>query len=121
VAEVHVLICDDEPDVRTLFRLAFEAVGATVDEAADGDECLRQAGEHEPDLVILDLYMPERDGLSVLPALRSQCPACPVLVVSAHAAVEVFETSRARGATACFDKVSFLPRIPKLVERYGAA
>jgi hypothetical protein len=42
-------------------------------------------------------------------------------VVSAHAAVEVFEASRARGATACFDKVSFVPRIPKLVERYCAA
>ena len=118
---MHVLICDDEADIRTLFRMAFEAVGATVDEAADGDECLRVAKEHVPDLVILDLYMPNRDGLATLPCLRAHCPGAPVLVVSAHAAVEVFEASRARGATACFDKVSFVPRIPKLIERYCAA
>ena len=118
---MHVLICDDEPDIRALFRLAFEDAGATVDEAGDGDECLSRADIHPPDLVILDLYMPHRDGLATLPALRKQLPMVPVLVVSAHAAVEVFDASRARGATACFDKVSFVPRIPKLVERYCAA
>jgi CheY-like chemotaxis protein len=118
---MHVLICDDEPDIRTLFRLAFEDAGATVDEAGDGDECILLAGQHPPDLVILDLYMPNRDGFATLPALRQKCPAAPVLVVSAHAAVEIFEASRARGATACFDKISFVPRIPKLVERYNVA
>ena len=118
---MHVLICDDEPDIRTLFRMAFEDAGATVDEAGDGDECIQLAGEHHPDLVILDLYMPHRDGLATLPALREACPEVPVLVVSAHAAVEVFDASRSRGATACFDKVSFVPRIPKLVQRYCVA
>ena len=118
---MHVLICDDEPDIRTLFRMAFEDAGATVDEAADGEECLSLAGVHPPDLVVLDLYMPHRDGLATLPELRKQYPLVPVLVVSAHAAVEIFDASRARGATACFDKVSFVPRIPKLVERYCAA
>jgi CheY-like chemotaxis protein len=118
---MHVLICDDEPDVRTLFRIAFESIGATVEEACDGDECMRVAINHAPDLVVLDLYMPVRDGLATLPLLRRQLPHCPVLVVSAHPAVEVFEASRSRGATACFDKVSFVTRIPTVVERYCAA
>jgi CheY-like chemotaxis protein len=115
---MHVLICDDEPDVRTLFRLAFENVGATVAEAGDGDECLTAAADRPPDLVILDLYMPKRDGLATLPLLRRQNPGTPVLVVSAHPAVEIFEASRSRGATACFDKVSFVMRIPTVLERY---
>jgi CheY-like chemotaxis protein len=118
---VRVLICDDEPAIRLLFRAAIEREGVDVDEACDGIECLDVAERTHPDLVILDLYMPRRDGLAVLPLLRRACPSARVLVVSAHAAVEVFEQSRARGATACFDKLSFLPRIPALLARYGSA
>lgn len=116
---MHVLICDDEPDVRLLFRHHFEELGATVEEAADGAECVEAALRQRPDLVVLDLYMPERDGLSVLPELRTNMPGVPILVVSAHAAVEVFSESRSRGATACFDKMGFTARIPQLVARFA--
>jgi CheY-like chemotaxis protein len=119
--DVRVLICDDEPAIRLLYRTAIEREGIEVDEAADGIECLDIAAATHPDLVILDLFMPRRDGLAVLPMLRKSCPDARVLVVSAHAAVEVFEQSRSRGATACFDKLSFLPRIPALLQRYGSA
>lgn len=118
---MRVLICDDEPDIRSLYRLAFEDLGAEVSEASDGDDCMARADALCPDLVILDLYMPKRDGLSILPDLRLRCPAARILVVSAHAAEETFALSRARGATACFEKVSFMSRIPRLMERYGAA
>lgn len=118
---MRVLICDDEPAIRLLYRTAMEREGVEVDEAADGIECVDIAEANQPDLVILDLYMPRRDGLATLPMLRKMCPNAKVLVVSAHAAVEVFEQSRSRGATACFDKLSFLPRIPALLARYGTA
>ena len=39
--------------------------------------------------------------------------------MSAHAAVDIFEQARAKGATTCLDKLAFLPRVPKLIERYG--
>ena len=48
-------------------------------------------------------------------------PAARVIIVSAHAAVEVFDQGRALGATACFDKVSFLRRIPQVLDKYGSA
>ena len=115
---MRVLICDDEPDIRLLFRTAFEREGATVDEAADGDECLEVASANPPDVVILDLMMPKRDGLSTLPALRRRCPNSAVVVVTAHAAIEAFEASRARGAAACFDKLGFLPRVPWVVSKF---
>ncbi len=118
---VRVLVCDDEPAIRLLYRTALEREGVDVDEATDGDECLEVAGRYHPDMIILDLFMPNRDGLATLPDLRRLCPDSPVLVVSAHAAVEIFEQSRSRGATACFDKLGFLPRIPQLLARYGTA
>lgn len=118
---MRVLICDDEPSIRFLWRTAIEREGVEVSEACDGVECVDVAEAIGPDVVILDLYMPRRDGLATLPMLRRSCPHARVLVVSAHAAVEVFEQSRALGATACFDKLSFLPRLPGLLERYGSA
>jgi CheY-like chemotaxis protein len=121
VTAVRVLICDDEPSIRLLFRTAFEELGADVVEAVDGDDCLALAERTSPDLVVLDLFMPNRDGLSTLPDLKRAHPDARVLIVSAHAAVEVFRQSRARGASACFDKLNFLPRIPQIVERYGPA
>lgn len=118
---MQVLICDDEPDIRKVYRYAFEAQGAEVYEAADGYECLLMLADTSPDLVILDLFMPRRDGLSVLPELRRLLPRAAILVVSAHASVDVFDTGRSLGATACFEKLAFLPRIPELVARYSAA
>jgi CheY-like chemotaxis protein len=118
---MRVLICDDEPDIRLLYRTAFEREGAIVDEACDGDQCLEVAAANAPDVVILDLMMPKRDGLSTLPLLRRRCPNAAVVVVTAHAAVEAFEASRARGAAACFDKLGFLPRVPWVVSKFTVA
>ena len=121
VARVRVLICDDEPHVRLVYRAAFEDCGADVTEAVDGDDCLERLAEGCPDLVILDLFMPDRDGLSALPELLQRCSTARVLVVSVNDVAETFELCRTRGATACFDKVSFAARIPRIVEHYSAA
>ncbi len=118
---MRVLICDDEPNIRLLYRMEFEDSGAEVTEAVDGDDCIERVSQICPDLIVLDLFMPNRDGLSALPELKRRCPDSRVLVVSAHAAEDTFTRSRARGATACFEKVSFASRIPRLVERYGGA
>ena len=120
LAPVRVLICDDEPSIRQLYRYAFEHEGVDVDEAGDGNECIAMAGAAHPDIIVLDLYMPIRDGLSALPELRHTCPQSRVLVVSAHAGVEIFGRSRALGATACFEKLGFLRKIPDIVARYAA-
>ena len=118
---MRVLICDDESSIRLLYRMGFEERGAEVCEAVDGDDAIAKTTEVCPDLIVLDLFMPNRDGLSALPELKLRCPDAPVLVVTAYAAAETFTKSRARGATACFDKIDFPRRIPRLVERYGGA
>jgi len=115
------LICDDDPRLRLLYRQEFEWAGVDVVEAGDGDQCIEVAKRERPELIVLDLAMPKRGGLSALPELRLCCPETPVLVVTAHAAVEVLRRTREMGATACYSKPGFLARIPEVVERFGLA
>src|SRR3954447_25316723 len=95
---VRVLICDDEPHIRLLYRSEFELAGAEVVCAADGDECIEVADRERPDIIILDLRMPNRDGLSALPELRANQPDAHVLVVSANYVDDQFRQARAMGA-----------------------
>ncbi len=118
---MRVVICDDEPDIRLLFRMECEERGAEVVEANDGDECLARLDDGCADVIILDLFMPNRDGMSALPEIRARCPEASIFVVSAHSAVDVFAKSRARGANACFEKLNFASRIPHLLETRGGA
>lgn len=111
---MSVLLCDDEPSIRLLFRTAIEQLGFDVVEVTTGEDCLRVAtGDHEA--IILDVYLSGEDGLSILPRLVEACPTSPVFVVSAHADREVFDRALAWGATACFEKLAFLDRLPRLL------
>jgi DNA-binding response OmpR family regulator len=66
----HILVVDDEPNIRELCRLYLEQEGFTVHEAPDGIEGVRLAKELHPDLVVLDLMMPGKSGFDVCKELR---------------------------------------------------
>lgn len=108
----RVLIVDDEPDIRDLYRFAFEHEGCAVEEAVDGFDGIEKAKEFQPHLVVLDLAMPRRDGLSALPEIRSVAPLAQVIIVTAYSTVEAFSAGRRLGAKACFQKERFVPHIP---------
>lgn len=118
---MKVLICDDESDIRLLYRSAFQQYGADVVVAKDGDECVRCAESDQPDMVVLDLMMPVRDGFSTLAELHGRWPSTHVFIVSAYASPENFTKSRDLGAEDCFDKLDFLGRIPGLIAQCGTA
>lgn len=80
----HVLVIDDEPQIRKFLRISLAAQGYQVSEAASGTEGLSQAALGQPDLVILDLGLPDRDGQEVLVELR-EWSTVPVLVLSVRA------------------------------------
>jgi two-component system KDP operon response regulator KdpE len=82
---MRVLIVDDEPDVRALVSeaLGYAQEPAEVLEAADGDEALAVIRTKDPDIVVLDLAMPSRDGFSVLGELRRES-MLPVIVLTAR-------------------------------------
>jgi DNA-binding response OmpR family regulator len=83
----HVLVVDDDPDIRLLFRLELSAEGHRVGEAADGAEALAAIAAEVPDLVLLDIMMPNVDGWQVLRELDPETGP-PVVVVTALASAD---------------------------------
>lgn len=77
----RILIVDDEAQIRRLLRISLEANGYHVDETATGQDALLKTARLRPDLVILDLGLPDMDGLEVLARLREWTPT-PVIVLS---------------------------------------
>lgn len=78
-----VLVIEDEPQIRRFVRTALEAEGCHVAEAGDARRGLIEAGTRKPDLVILDLGLPDRDGVEVVRELRAWS-GMPVLILSAR-------------------------------------
>jgi DNA-binding NarL/FixJ family response regulator len=80
----RVLIVDDVDELRLLFRLLLESDGRfeVVGEAANGREAIEEAARTKPDLVMIDLAMPEMDGLTAIPRLHRTVPGTRILVVS---------------------------------------
>lgn len=78
-----ILIVEDEPPIRRFLRASLSDAGYRFNEAESGAEALRQAAHQPPDLVILDLGLPDLDGQEVLRQLREWCSA-PVIILSAR-------------------------------------
>ena len=78
-----VLVIEDDPPIRRFLRAALEGEGMTVQEADTGRRGLTAAAARRPDLIILDLGLPDMDGLDVIRELRGWT-GIPVLILSAH-------------------------------------
>lgn len=100
------MICDDEPSLRTLLRLALglEDDLEVVAEAADGREALDLAEQHRPDVILLDLAMPNMDGLEALPRLHEVVPGAKVVVYSGFQESALGRKARELGAVAYVEK-----------------
>jgi len=81
----QVLVVEDEPHIRRFVRAALEEEGCQVHEAATAKQALVEAGTRQPDLVIVDLGLPDGDGLDVIREMRSWSNV-PVIVLSARSA-----------------------------------
>jgi two-component system KDP operon response regulator KdpE len=78
-----ILVVDDEPQIRTLLKATLTRAGYTVVEAGTAREALNAKAIDKPDLVILDLGLPDRDGLELVTLLRQE-PRAALIVVSAR-------------------------------------
>ena len=93
-----ILVVDDEPMVREVLSQYLAADGFSVVEAGDGDAAVAAVTEHNPDLVLLDLMLPKRNGLDVLGFIRSTSQL-PVILLTARGE----ESDRVRGLEAGAD------------------
>lgn len=80
----RILVVDDEDNLRTMLAAALKFEGYDVVQAADGREGLRALKEHRPDLVVLDVMMPELDGFGVLKRMREMGDRTPVVFLTAR-------------------------------------
>jgi DNA-binding NtrC family response regulator len=103
-ASRRIMIVEDEPNVRLVFRTALAGDEYTLSTAPDGETALRWLREDPGDLVLLDLRMPGMDGMEVLRRLRAEGIGVPVVIVSAHDEVPNVVQAMRLGA------IDFLPK-----------
>jgi DNA-binding response OmpR family regulator len=80
----RILVVDDEPNVRLNYRMTLETEGFTVLEADCGAKALKQFAENQFDLAILDMRMPEMDGLELLAEMRERKLSTPTVIITAY-------------------------------------
>src|SRR5262245_10185603 len=85
---VRVLVVDDEATLAELITMALRYEGWEVRTAAAGRTAVRVARDFRPDAVVLDIMLPDFDGLEVLRKLRAEAPRLPVLFLTAKDAIE---------------------------------
>lgn len=100
LANLRVLVADDDDGLRMLCRAALEAEGFEVEEAANGDEAVERALDNPPDVMLLDLTMPHRDGWQVLEAMAEHPRAAqvPVVMMTGSASQENIDRADRVGA-----------------------
>jgi len=113
----HILIADDEPGIRTGLVAICMAGGHRTSEAGTGAETLRLAAEERPDLVLLDLRMPEGDGLEILPKLAAMEDAPAVVILSGFADVRTAVQAMRLGAATVLEKPVDPPGLREILER----
>lgn len=116
----RVLYAEDDPQVAEMVRLAFEqqAPDCNLDIVSTGRACLSAMEQNDYDILVVDLVMPDIDGLQVLTELISRRNATPVVMVSGHGQNELAVRAMRAGAIDCIDKNSpEFRRIPEIVQR----
>ncbi len=121
----RLLLVDDEENLRSMLEAALRHNGFHVDTAANGREALAAVGVHQPDLILLDVMMPDLDGFEVCRRLRTDGVKTPVLFLTARDATE----DKVRGLTLGGDDYLVKPfsldelvaRVNAVLRRTGAA
>jgi DNA-binding NarL/FixJ family response regulator len=116
---IRTAIVDDAADIRMLVHLQLDRDSrfAVVGEAGDGIEALALIEQEDPDLVLLDLAMPNMDGLEVLEELHRRRWTRPVVVFSGFASAAMIDRAMALGAAAYLKKGLDIGEIPELLAR----
>src|SRR4051812_42739459 len=116
---MRVLIVDDEPNIRRTLRVALEAMGHAVGEAATGADALRQVERQPADIALVDLRLGEESGLDLLEPLLAQVPRLAVVVITAHASVDTAVEAMRRGAFDYLPKPFTPAQVRAVLERVG--
>jgi DNA-binding response OmpR family regulator len=107
----RVLIVDDDPDIRSGMDLAFRGEGATTSTVGDGNSAVHAVQSDRPDLVVLDMMLPQRSGFLVLEKLQTMADPPPVIMVTANQGKRHMAYAQALGVRAYLQKPVPLRRL----------
>ncbi len=114
----HILVVDDEPDIRTLVRDILEDEGYSVTTAESGEAARKARRQRRPELILLDIWMEDVDGISLLREWSEGGePPCPVVMMSGHGTVETAVEATRLGAYDFIEKPISLAKLLLTVER----
>lgn len=102
----RVVVCDDQPAFRELIAavIGFEPDMEVVGEAGDGRQAIEVVRSLRPDVLVLDLAMPELDGIEALPHIREASPDTRVIIVTGFGSESVKQRALAAGAATFVEK-----------------
>ena len=116
--EVKLLVVDDEPDIRRLVSEILEDEGYQVAMAENADAARLLKKSTPPDLILLDIWMPDTDGITLLKEwVAEETPMCPVIMMSGHGSVEAAVEATRLGAYDFLEKPLSLAKLLLIVER----
>jgi UDP-3-O-[3-hydroxymyristoyl] N-acetylglucosamine deacetylase len=115
--QTTILVVDDEEQIRQSLRGVLSDEGFAVLEAADGRRALGLVRETKPDLVILDVWLPEIDGIALLEVLKHDYPELPVIIICGHANIEAAVRATRLGAADFIEKPFSLEALLASIDR----
>jgi DNA-binding NtrC family response regulator len=115
----RILVVDDEADIRSLLEEILSEEGYDVASAANAAQAREQRAASNPDLVLLDIWMPDADGISLLRewSISDSLKPCPVVMMSGHGTVETAVEATRLGAFDFIEKPVSLAKLLRTVER----
>jgi CheY-like chemotaxis protein len=115
--KIRVLLVDDNKDIRELIRFLLEWSGVTVVEAEDGRQAVQMAVSNSPDMILMDLAMPDMDGFDAVRAIRkhSELSSVPIIAISAYGH-EYYADAKAAGCDDVIQKPIDVAAIKPLLD-----
>ncbi|GAB4139903.1 sigma-54-dependent transcriptional regulator [Thermopirellula anaerolimosa] len=113
----HLLIVDDEPDICWGLRRLTERLGHSAEVASDGEAALKSISARLPDLILMDVRLPGRDGLEIMRQIRSLHGKVPIVIMTAYGDLEIAVQAMRQGAFEYLVKPFELAVVRRIIER----
>jgi CheY-like chemotaxis protein len=124
---MRILVVDDDAAVRDSIAMLLEGVGFQVDQADHGASGMRLLRANQPDLIITDILMPQKEGIETIREIRAVLPQTPIIAISggAEPGADYLKMAQSFGASAIlakpFDPTVLLELVNRLLSARGAA
>jgi two-component system, OmpR family, KDP operon response regulator KdpE len=122
--KANILLIEDDPAIRRMLSIAFQDSGLTAIEAGTGQDGIKAVARHQPDLILLDIGLPDMSGLDVVESVRSWSKV-PIIILSAngqeHLKVECLECGADDYVTKPFGVAELMARIRVVLRREASA